>query len=762
MGSSSNPLRVGLEVDVSQADKLAAASKEIGNAVADMGKKFMASGLSAQEAASALRNMGVSAAEAASAVGILTVAETEVAQASTVAATSMSGFERSAAIATGRVVGFEAGMGLAGGALGRVAAMLPGIGTLFAYALPVALIALGYEKWKQYEEAVRKARSAIAELSITTADEATAIEVENLKLEDQIRKLEGRPTQNALKVAIMEAEEEADKLGVKIGNDLEKLSTDLKAGPGGWASFLSAFQKANEESVGKSLEPVERQYQLAVLAKDQTAQRNALLQAQTILEKAVAEAHAQYTVYHDPETGKVSQSETRKEDTAALQDFQISLKAVNNLLEAQNAALQTGPLKEHVAALTQSKDNMELFIKSEQKLKEMDNQTIETLIRNINQEKQASEDMAKSGEKDYAAMERAIKSQSEAQMESTQRFIESIRTENLQLESRTASAQRAAEAAKVSPWGGISTAPEKAELTALDAQINNVSISIDELSRRKSLLADLPYVTPEQNEQIKSLQTEQDAEIERLKRLQDQYQKLSVEIAKQSPWQQLQNSMETAVNAGFNSFNNGFIRMLAGGQSFVRTLQQLWSSMAESFIRSVLQMAEKWIIEHILMAAVTKAMNALGLASHVATTAAKIAANKALAVSEAGLAGAAGVASFAAAPWPIDLGAPAFGAAMASAALGFALFEKGGIVGGMTGSAVPIIAHAGEAVLPERLTSRLNSAAGGGGNAGHTINVNYSPTIHALSSSGMSDVLREHGEMMTEYMMGQLRRRNAA
>jgi hypothetical protein len=112
----------------------------------------------------------------------------------------------------------------------------------------------------------------------------------------------------------------------------------------------------------------------------------------------------------------------------------------------------------------------------------------------------------------------------------------------------------------------------------------------------------------------------------------------------------------------------------------------------------------------------------------------------------------------AAAPFPIDLMAPAFGAQMMAAAMAMSSFEEGGIVGGMRGSPVPIVAHAGEAVLPERLTSRLNDASGGIG--GGDVHLHYSPTVHAIDSFGMSDALKGHSEEISAMVMSELRRAN--
>ena len=89
--------------------------------------------------------------------------------------------------------------------------------------------------------------------------------------------------------------------------------------------------------------------------------------------------------------------------------------------------------------------------------------------------------------------------------------------------------------------------------------------------------------------------------------------------------------------------------------------------------------------------------------------------------------------------------------------VGLAAHEKGGIVA-RTG---PILAHQGEAVLPRNLTQMLQGAAGGGkGNAGRSITVNYSPHVSAIDTRGMSDMLREHSDLISASVTDALRRRN--
>ena len=83
-------------------------------------------------------------------------------------------------------------------------------------------------------------------------------------------------------------------------------------------------------------------------------------------------------------------------------------------------------------------------------------------------------------------------------------------------------------------------------------------------------------------------------------------------------------------------------------------------------------------------------------------------------------AGAGGVASMAAAPFPLDLSAPAFGASMAAAAGSFAAFSgeggwdvpSGARAGGIDGrGGIMGIVHPGEMILPRDLADSVRGRA---------------------------------------------------
>lgn len=115
-------------------------------------------------------------------------------------------------------------------------AELPGVGKAMSAAFEaVAVIALIdvvveagkklYEFVQKNEEAAKKNADAWAESAKDIKEVNTTLEVSNEKIADTIAKLEHKPGENGIKSALMEASEQADKLGEKLDKDLQKLST---------------------------------------------------------------------------------------------------------------------------------------------------------------------------------------------------------------------------------------------------------------------------------------------------------------------------------------------------------------------------------------------------------------------------------------------------------------------------------------------------------------------------------------------------------
>jgi hypothetical protein len=135
------------------------------------------------------------------------------------------------------------------------------------------------------------------------------------------------------------------------------------------------------------------------------------------------------------------------------------------------------------------------------------------------------------------------------------------------------------------------------------------------------------------------------------------------------------------------------------------------------------------------------------------------------ATSFAGVAGAAGTASWAGAPWPIDAGAPAFGLSMSAAALSF-LPLASAAQGGLLSNDQLIAAHAQEMILPPPLSRGIqNLISSTGGNISSTnIDAGGGNTINRLQFQNVQNISSafnagDHVEDMYRALQSKLRRR---
>jgi hypothetical protein len=88
-------------------------------------------------------------------------------------------------------------------------------------------------------------------------------------------------------------------------------------------------------------------------------------------------------------------------------------------------------------------------------------------------------------------------------------------------------------------------------------------------------------------------------------------------------------------------------------------------------------------------------------------------------------------------------------------------FEQGGIVKGMPGGAVPILAHAGERVLSHSQTTNFEKLVNNSSSS-TTINpqFHYSPRISGIDGASVESMARRHGSTFTREAMRQLRLSN--
>ena len=137
--------------------------------------------------------------------------------------------------------------------------------------------------------------------------------------------------------------------------------------------------------------------------------------------------------------------------------------------------------------------------------------------------------------------------------------------------------------------------------------------------------------------------------------------------------------------------------VLTGAQTITQGIRGLFKTVFDSVVGMLAQMVAKWMVQQILMKVFGKSL-ALG----------KIA-------EESAKAGAGGVASMAAAPFPLNLTAPAFGAAMAAAAMAFAPVASAAGGFDIPAGLNPITQlHQREMVLPEGPAQVIRDMAEGG------------------------------------------------
>jgi hypothetical protein len=149
-----------------------------------------------------------------------------------------------------------------------------------------------------------------------------------------------------------------------------------------------------------------------------------------------------------------------------------------------------------------------------------------------------------------------------------------------------------------------------------------------------------------------------------------------------------------------NSLSGALTNMLTHTKSWRSEMANIFESLVSGIIKHFVQMGVEWAevqLENLILSKITA---------------------KGQVEASAGAAGAAGTASFAGAPWPVDLGAPAFGAGMAAAAASFAVAERGFDVPSGINPLTQL--HSREMVLPAPLADTIRSrmADGDMGNGG--------------------------------------------
>ena len=140
-----------------------------------------------------------------------------------------------------------------------VASLLARIGPLGA-VLEVAFPVLGalalvdvvsklIEKHEKYAQELRKSAEEETNLTIKDRDRTESLELTNQKLEDQIGKIENRPSANKLSEALLEAKTRADELASSLESDFTKFGAQIEKDTGFVTNLEVALRNVPWEQV---------------------------------------------------------------------------------------------------------------------------------------------------------------------------------------------------------------------------------------------------------------------------------------------------------------------------------------------------------------------------------------------------------------------------------------------------------------------------------------------------------------------------------
>jgi phage-related minor tail protein len=207
-------------------------------------------------------------------------------------------------------------------------------------------------------------------------------------------------------------------------------------------------------------------------------------------------------------------------------------------------------------------------------------------------------------------------------------------------------------------------------------------------------------------------------------------------------WKDYAKKVEGAMQGAING-------MLFQHQTLRQGVANVAMVMGEEFIQeAVMKPLDKWIAAEAAKIGASLGTSTSLQAQRAADTAAEVARSVASVTRAAGVAGAQGTASFAGAPWPIDMGAPAFGLAMAATAASYGSIASA--AGGW--ERVPIDGmmtelHKDEMVLPAHVAKPIRDMAKKGGGQGGDSGSQYH--FHMTDATGVRDLMRRHAREIT-------------
>jgi hypothetical protein len=281
----------------------------------------------------------------------------------------------------------------------------------------------------------------------------------------------------------------------------------------------------------------------------------------------------------------------------------------------------------------------------------------------------------------------------------------------------TAAESQIQERAKGSPLGEVKAAQETAALnkqTSEQAIANTQAVYAAEDALRQQDIANAQKAYGKDSQQYA-------AAINAKKAADNQFYNTHRVQENQMVAQQVQDQAKiaaawhSAIDPLVHATGSAIQGLVNGTLTWRQAMLQVGQAIEGVIVGAIEKMVENWIV-NLIMGQAQQAVSAEGMV-----------------MSNAAVAGAAGVASMAAAPFPIDMGAPAFGASMFADAMGYASMASLAVGTNYVPNDMVAQIHQGERIIPEADNAALMSAVGAGGRGGDTHNyyntLNHSPTV---------------------------------
>lgn len=673
---------------------------------------------------------------------------------------------------------------------------------LEAAFVPLAVIALGVaifeatEKAKKHREELEKVRVEALHATDSIHDWAESLRISNLRLEDQIRTLQKKPTQNGVKIALAEAGQEADKLTSSIQKAIEANNKLLQSQAQGTLARL-LLGSGDQQKLANEIADKYAEFQEQLKQLDEQTKRDELDN-----QKEVANDRKKYNAKlaelekYLRETAQVKLNAKRNERAAALEtgpqvndqgdastvipgttkDEAIA-EATNEYRDLQNVITTLrGTMVAASTAAKELKHNVHLKIDKDQAQADAEAQKFldDALHRHnkILTARQLENQQAK--EEVTAAVALAEANEHELKTAQQQAAIAQKAAENTEKIAqlhRDISDSQATHNAALSIALGYTT-QEKADRQALATLEKDKAAALDGINSRLNaqiaIVKNLGAATmngmlgsPEQKAAFQKAVLEyQKLKIEELgleKKYDDQIAALQLKLANTFSaqfrkqllsWQDINKQLGQTFQNTLNGLNSSLA-------SFVTTGTANWRQLASSAIESIIQIGLQYAESQLLMAIIGKGASDTETRTKAKAGLAQIDIDSNVAAANAY------------APWAAF---PAIAAGMAAAAQGIVhAFAAPVVALGVKSSSGGDwrvdrdrlnFVHANETILPAGIAGKLRNMVEGGGNGGGvTVVVNHS--VSAVDAASFQGHIRRHGNMIANEVTRALKRKGA-